>query len=99
MTASRENILDLIEQNRDTIRGFGVRKLGLFGSWARGEQTAESDLDFIVEFKNKSFDAYMDLKFYLEELFGCPVDLVLTDAIKPRLREAVLNEVVYAEGL
>jgi hypothetical protein len=55
-------------------------------------------LDFVVEFERKSFDAYMDLKFLLEDLFGCSVDLVLKEAIKPRLREAILGEAVHAPG-
>ncbi len=53
----------------------------------------------LVEFDHKSFDAYMDLKEYLENLFDCPVDLVLADALKPRLREPILNETVHAPGL
>jgi predicted nucleotidyltransferase len=70
--------------------------LGLFGSCARGEATEASDLDFVVELENETFDAYMDLKEFLEELFHCPVDLVLIDAIKPRLRETILGETIYA---
>jgi hypothetical protein len=53
----------------------------------------------VVEFEAKSFDAYMDLKAFLEGLFGRRVDLVLAEAIKPRLRAAILNEAVHAPGL
>ena len=53
----------------------------------------------MVEFDTKSFDAYMDLKVFLERLFGCPVDLVLRDTIKPRLRETILKEAIHAPGL
>jgi predicted nucleotidyltransferase len=49
-----------------------------------------------VEFEIKSFDAYMDLKFFLEDLFSFQVDLVIADAIKPRLRESLLKEAVHA---
>ncbi|MDH5640551.1 MAG: nucleotidyltransferase domain-containing protein, partial [Nitrospira sp.] len=62
MARNREEVLGLIEQNREGIKKLGVRRLGLFGSCARGEATANSDLDFVVEFTTKSFDAYMDLK-------------------------------------
>ncbi|MBI4383077.1 MAG: nucleotidyltransferase family protein [Nitrospinae bacterium] len=96
---NRKTIIQKIEVNRDSIRRFGVRKLGLFGSHARGQGTRKSDLDFIVEFDVKSFDAYMDLKFYLEKLFKRPVDLVLSDAIKPRLRPIILKEAVHVPGL
>ena len=71
----------------------------MFGSAARNEASDASDLDFLVEFDRKSFDNYMDLKFYLEELIGRPVDLVLKDAVKPRLREPILAEAVHAPGL
>ena len=99
MTRTREAVLRQLEDNRDKIRSFGVKRLGLFGSCARGEATPSSDLDFVVELEKKSFDAYMDLKDFLEELFGCKVDLVMKDAIKPRLREPISRETIYAQGL
>ena len=52
----------------------------------------------MVEFETKSFDAYMDLKAFLERLFQWPVDLVLRDTIKPRLRDTILRETLYAPG-
>lgn len=99
MALSTQEILRLLEQNAPAIRRYGVRSLGLFGSGARGTARQGSDLDFVVEFHTKSFDAYMDLKAFLESLFECRVDLVLRDAIKPRLREAILSEAVHAPGL
>ena len=99
MKRTREAVLQQLEDNRDKIRSFGVKRLGLFGSVARGEATEGSDLDFLVELEKKSFDVYMDLKDFLEEMFGCKVDLVMIDAIKPRLREPILKETVYAQGL
>lgn len=99
MKRDRETVLQKLEENRETIRGFGVKRLGLFGSCARGEATQSSDLDFVVELENETFDAYMDLKEFLEELFHCPVDLVLIDAIKSRLRETILGEAIYASRL
>jgi hypothetical protein len=65
----------------------------------RRENTSASDFDFLVEFDQISFDAYMDLKAHLEKLFGCPVDFVLADALKARLREPILNETIHAPGL
>jgi predicted nucleotidyltransferase len=93
-------ILDTLEAHQQTIHAFGARRLGLFGSWARGEAKATSDMDFLVEFEpgRKTFDGYMDLKLFLENLFGRPVDLVIAEGIKPRLRESILREVVYAAG-
>jgi len=95
---SREDVLRLIEQNRVALRTLGVRRLGLFGSCARGEATAESDLDFVVEFSEKSFDAYMDVNSFLENLFKSRVDLVTVSSIKPRLLPIIQREAVYASG-
>ena len=99
MALSTHEILYLLERNAAVVRRYGVRSLGLFGSGARGTAREDSDLDFVVEFETKSFDAYMDLKVFLERLFGCAVDLVLRDAIKPRLRETILKEAIHAPGL
>ena len=99
MKFGRDEILKTLEENRDTIRAYGVRRLGLFGSCARGESGPSSDLDFVVEFDKKSFDGYMGVKDFLEALFGCRVDLVIENAIKPRLREVIRREAVHATGL
>ncbi|MGA8571095.1 MAG: nucleotidyltransferase family protein [Desulfobaccales bacterium] len=99
MKRGPEQILKVIESHREEIKGFGVRRLGLFGSAARSEATETSDLDFLVEMEPKTFDAYMDLKEFLEQLFRCKVDLVVKDALKPRLRGPILKETIYAQGL
>ena len=99
MIRNYQEILKTVEENREKIRGFGVTRLGLFGSAVRGEATDASDLDFVVEMEDVTFDSYMDLKEFLEELFGRKVDLVMDDAIKPRLRPIIMNETVYAQGL
>ncbi len=91
--------LSLLREHEQEIRNrFGVERIGIFGSFVRGEEKPESDVDVLVEFREgeKNFDHYIDLKFYLEDLFGRKVDLVMKGAIKPRLREPILSEVVYA---
>ena len=99
MDRNKEEILNRLQEHRDAIKAYGVRRLGLFGSFVRGEQKETSDLDFVVEFEKKSFDSYMDLKQYLEDLFGCRVDLVISDAVKPRLRRMILEEATHVPGL
>ncbi len=96
---NRDEILGCLREQQQVIRRLGVRRLGLFGSIAKGEGNASSDLDFLVELERNSFDAYMDVKFFLEELFRCHVDLVLANMIKSRLRESILKETVYVPGL
>jgi uncharacterized protein len=98
MRKTAQEIFDAIELHRDAIKKFGVRRLGLFGSCARGENQETSDLDFLVDLEIKTFDNYMDLKDFLENLFKCPIDLVMVDAIKPRLKPIILNETLYAQG-
>ena len=99
MGITTREILRTLEQNAPAIRRHGVRSLGLFGSHARGTAAEQSDLDFVVEFETKSFDAYMNLKAFLEQLFSGRVDLVLKDTIKPQLRERILSEALHAPGL
>jgi hypothetical protein len=92
-----EQIIDFLKANKDEItKRFSVRRIGLFGSHIRGEATSESDVDIIVEIDNPTFDNYMDLKFYLEEGLGRPVDLVMADCIKPRLKPIITREAAYA---
>jgi len=76
---------------------FGVIEIAIFGSYARGEQRKDSDVDLIVDFKEgwKTFDNYMDLKFYLEELFGKKVDLVIKSAINSRVKPFIIEEAIY----
>ena len=99
MMQSRDDVFKAIQQNHDSIRKYGVRRLGVFGSFARNQADLSSDIDILVDLEKKTFDAYMGLKFFLEDLFGRSVDLVLTDSIKPRIRETILRETVYVEGL
>lgn len=96
---SPDEIMAVLDENKTTIKSFGVRSLSLFGSAARNNTSETSDLDFLVEFEKSRFDSYMDLKEFLEGLFGRPVDLVLAATLKPRLREKVLQEAIRATGL
>ena len=73
-----------------------VKTLGVFGSYASGEATDNSDLDLLVEFYGDlTFDKYMDLKFFLEDLFDKKIDLVIRDDLKPQIREKVLEETIH----
>jgi uncharacterized protein len=95
---NRENVLKLLQENMAVIHSHGIKRIGLFGSGARNEITANSDLDFLIEFipGKKSFDHFMDAKFFLEDLFKRKVDLVLIENLKPVLKNRILEEVIYA---
>ena len=89
-------VLDILRKHETEIKKkFGVSKIGLFGSRARGEQDESSDIDILVEFEEPSFDHFMELSFFLEELSGKPVDLVTTGGISPYIEPAIRKEVVW----
>ena len=92
-----EDILEFLKGNKqDFFERFSVIEIGLFGSYLNGESGEDSDIDILVRFKTPTFDNYMNLKFYLEEVFQKPVDLVLVDSLKPRLKPIIEHEVAYA---
>ncbi len=73
---------------------YHVSYLGVFGSYVRGEQKAESDLDVLVEFsKTPTIFKFVNLENYLSEALGVKVDLVMRDALKPNIGKHILNEV------
>ncbi len=88
-----DDVLKILAQHRQEIQNLGVRYLGLFGSVACDQATADSDIDFLVEFEGTTtFDSYMDLKFFLEDLFNKPVDLVTKHSLKEEIRQQVLQQ-------
>ena len=92
----RKEIIETIVSHKKELDLFGVKSLAIFGSVARGEATPKSDIDILVEFHGRStFRQYMELKFFLEELLGCPVDLVTPKSIKPRMRPYVEREALH----
>lgn len=91
-----KEIINVINAHESELKKFGVKKIGIFGSFVRGDATNDSDIDFLVELEHKTFDNYMDLKFYLENLFDRKIDLILSETLKPRLRSSIEKEVVYA---
>ena len=96
--AELDEIIEKIDRHRSDIKKFGVRRLGIFGSFTRGEQKPDSDIDFLVEFEKETFDSFMGLCFFLEDLLGRNVDLAISHALKPRIKPVILKEVVYVEG-
>jgi len=98
---SQQKVLEIMSKNLMTWKEkYGVKRIGLFGSYSREEQNESSDIDVIVEFNDTdlSFDNYMDLKLILEDHFQRPVDLVILDDIKPALKPRILGGTIYAEG-
>jgi predicted nucleotidyltransferase len=93
---NKDEILEILKKQKNLFNKYQIKTLALFGSTVRNEATQNSDLDFLVEFKTSpTFDNYMDLKFYLEELFNKPVDLVIKQDLKTIIKEKVMKEAVY----
>jgi hypothetical protein len=92
---SKQEVIAVLRQHRDAIRALGVKRLGLFGSFVREQQHADSDVDLLVEFEptQKTFDHFMGLSFLLEDLLQRRVELVTSESLSPYLRPHVLDEV------
>ncbi|MBT9281653.1 MAG: nucleotidyltransferase family protein [Hydrogenibacillus schlegelii] len=92
---NREKIIRTLKEHREVLRGMGVRSIALFGSAARDELGPDSDIDLLVDFSSPpGFDGYMKVKFYLEDVLGRRVDLVMRGALKPWAWEAVRKEAI-----
>ena len=93
-----KKIINTLQQNSNEIRNLSVKKLGLFGSYLKKSHHKKSDLDFIVVFRDTTFDNYIELKFLLEKLFHKKIDLVIEESLKPSLNY-IKGEAMYAKRI
>ena len=93
----RATALEILKNNKHALaRRFGVTRLALFGSTARDVAQSDSDIDILVAFDGPATsDRYFGVQFYLEDLFGCPVDLVTEKALRAELRPFIEKEAVH----
>jgi predicted nucleotidyltransferase len=91
-------ILQALASNKQQLNSFGVKEIGLFGSYARNEQSNESDIDLLVDIQpeKKTFQNFMKLAYYLEGLLGRKVELVTKQSLSPYIGPHILNTVQYA---
>ena len=86
----------LAEHKKELYQKYKIKKIGIFGSFARGEQSKESDVDIIVEFEEvPGLIKFIEIEEYLSKLLGRKVDLVRKPAIRKELKDKILKEVVY----
>jgi predicted nucleotidyltransferase len=97
MVESKTALLSLIREHQDRIRAFGVKRLGLFGSFAREQQGLGSDVDILVEFEpaQKTFYNFIHLIFFLEDLFNREVEVVTPESLSPYVGPRIMQEVEY----
>ncbi len=95
---TKSQIVKIIQSNNSKIRSYGVKEIGIFGSFVRSTQNSKSDIDILVEFQKdkKLFDNYMELKFFLEKLLHRKIDLVIKEALKQEIKPYINKEVEYA---
>ncbi|MFZ2336159.1 MAG: nucleotidyltransferase family protein [Sideroxyarcus sp.] len=96
MPMRKQAVLKLLQAHKpEIVRRFVVQRLAVFGSTARDEAGDDSDVDVLVEFEGApTFDRYMGLQAYLENLLGTGIDLVTPSAIRPRMRQSIEKELV-----
>ena len=90
--------MKVLKQYRVRLRDLGIKRIGLFGSFVRGDQRPESDIDLLVEFESgrKTFDTFMELSFFLEDVLKHRVELVTVESLSPYIGPYILKEVEYA---
>ncbi|MCK4491040.1 MAG: nucleotidyltransferase family protein [Candidatus Altiarchaeales archaeon] len=94
---TRKEIEETLRKCKPALREkFKVKEIGVFGSYARGEEVEESDIDLLIEFYEPVGWEFIDLKEFLEKTLDKKVDLVTVKALKPQLKDKILKEVVYA---
>jgi predicted nucleotidyltransferase len=95
--ATKQELIDLIQSHEAELKAFGVKRLGLFGSFVRNEPKPESDIDLLVELETGryGFVNFSRLWFFLEELFGRKVDLLTLESLSPYIGQHILKETEY----
>jgi hypothetical protein len=95
---TKEIILFTIKANKLKLSSFGIRNIGLFGSYARGEQSDESDIDILIDFEpeKENYDNYMAVYDMFERLFKKEkIEIVTKNGLSPYIGPKILNEVIY----
>ncbi|KKW10877.1 MAG: polymerase beta domain protein region protein [Parcubacteria group bacterium GW2011_GWA2_49_9] len=99
MSTDLETIKRKIAENKEyLLKTYGVEEIGVFGSFARGDQNAESDIDVAIEINHDKVAVglfeFSRMRFYLEDLLGRKVDLVTKNGIKPLIKDRILSQLV-----
>jgi len=97
---TKEEIFRQLRAHQDILTKYNVRRIGLFGSYARSEQTPTSDIDFVVEFGEPDFDNFMNLNYFLEDLFGKKVEILTPAGVNgirvKTVKDEIQRSIIYA---
>ncbi|MFZ4394581.1 MAG: nucleotidyltransferase family protein [Kiritimatiellia bacterium] len=93
--SSKEEVVERLQGASRQLLSLGVKGIGLFGSFVTGQQTQASDVDILVEFEpiRHSFDSFMELSFFLEEILGRRIELVTPESLSPHIGPFIMREV------
>jgi len=94
---TKEQILQYLREHKKELHDkYGVRKIGLFGSYARNENKRSSDIDIVVELESDNkFRSFFELKYYLEQSLDMEIDLGIESAVKPEVRNQINQDIIY----
>ena len=94
---TKHEIFSILLKNQNAIKALGVKRIGLFGSFVRNEQRAESDIDLLAEFERglKNFDNFMNLSFLLEDLLGRKTEVLTPESVSPYILPYIAGEAEY----
>ncbi|QEJ99084.1 nucleotidyltransferase family protein [Treponema phagedenis] len=94
---AKKEIFNFLEYNKNILQSYGVKKIGLFGSYVRNQQNKKSDIDILVEFhtNKKNYTNFINLVYYLEDNLNTKVDLLTVESLSPYIGNRILNEVEY----
>lgn len=94
---TRQQILRSLKERQEILRRYKVKRIGLFGSYATGKQSQKSDIDFLVDFVEPTFDNFMGLNSHLERLFRKKIDLITDGSLSPYIKPYVEKQVRWHE--
>ena len=99
MVNSKQQVINLIIKNKQAFRNLGAKKVGLFGSFARGQQTRESDVDLLVDFlpEQKSYRNFLNVADLAEKLLDRKVEVLTPQSLSPYLAPYIEKDVVYVQ--
>ncbi|TFG02207.1 MAG: nucleotidyltransferase [Promethearchaeota archaeon] len=91
---SKDNIFQILKQNKEQLKNHHVKRIGLFGSFLRGDNSSKSDIDVIVEFDEgrKNYDNFIEVSYLLEKIFERKIDLLTIEALSPHMKSKILKE-------